>query len=527
MEWAVAALATAVALALHLVFVNHAGALWRDEINSVNTAQAPSLSELWRLSEFESFPAFWLLLLRGWIAIGGAADAALRVFGLLCGLAVPAAVWFAARRLNRAVPLVSLALLAVNPEVIRWSSTVRAWGLGAALAIVVLVLVRKASVSLSVPGVLVATAAAVLSVQCVYQNAVLLAAVILAGVVMALARRKWMRALVLCAIGTVAALSLYPYTEVLRRRGQWDAIARAPVTLVDFSVKAWDVLAASGSVVLLCWVATVALALTSGVLWLVSSKVGSDPRGRRGVVIYAATTLVLSTAALAALYLVLRYPTQPWYYAGLVAVVAVCAEAAIASFAAARTARMFVVAASFIVLITGFGPAWTRLHDPQTNMDAVAARLNTEAGAGDLIVTTPWFVAVSLTRYYTGATPVTTLPPIEDYLVHRYDLLRAQMVAADPMGPAFARIQQVLESGGQVWLVGGLEPLPPGASPPRLPPPPLPDSGWNAAPYERVWSLQARAFFERHVLEVSEIPIRATGGAFETASLAVLKGWRD
>src|SRR6185295_5833386 len=55
-EWAVALTAAAAAVFFQLVFLFHAGPLWRDEVNSVSTASASSFGELWRLAEFESFP---------------------------------------------------------------------------------------------------------------------------------------------------------------------------------------------------------------------------------------------------------------------------------------------------------------------------------------------------------------------------------------------------------------------------------------------------------------------------------------
>src|SRR5262245_633718 len=100
-EMVVAIAAVVAAIFFRIVFVMHAGGLWRDEVNSVNTAAATSFGELWHLAEFESLPLPMVLLLRVWIALGlGSSDGMLRVFGLLGGLALPAAAWFALRRLT-------------------------------------------------------------------------------------------------------------------------------------------------------------------------------------------------------------------------------------------------------------------------------------------------------------------------------------------------------------------------------------------------------------------------------------------
>src|ERR1051326_239704 len=114
-EWAVAIAAAAMAVSFHIVFLMHGGGLWREEAAAVNVASASSIAEFRDLARFESTPMAWLMVLRGWVNAGlGGSDFPLRVFGVLGGLALPAAVWFALRRLTRAAPLASLALIAVN-----------------------------------------------------------------------------------------------------------------------------------------------------------------------------------------------------------------------------------------------------------------------------------------------------------------------------------------------------------------------------------------------------------------------------
>src|SRR5438128_2574542 len=66
-EWCVAVFVTGVAILLHLHFLRHANALWRDEINSINLASMPALSQVWHLTEFDSFPVLWTVILRAWI----------------------------------------------------------------------------------------------------------------------------------------------------------------------------------------------------------------------------------------------------------------------------------------------------------------------------------------------------------------------------------------------------------------------------------------------------------------------------
>lgn len=245
---AVAAFMTAVGL--QVVFVQHAGALWRDEINSVHTAAFVSLPDLWRRLEFESTPVLSILFLRVWDAAGGDSDNRLRLFGVLCGLTLPASLWIATRRLTGAVPALGLALLAVNPEVIRWASSVRAWGLGAALAVMTTMLVREVATDTRRRIIAWATVAAILSVQCTYQNAVLVAAALAGGLAVALRQRSRRALNVLLGIGLVSAASLVPYVGVIERRSSWNALNQGPVTIGLVLNRLWDLADAGGPIAL-------------------------------------------------------------------------------------------------------------------------------------------------------------------------------------------------------------------------------------------------------------------------------------
>ena len=119
-EWGVAIALTALVVFLHATFLAHAGALWRDEINTLTFARMPSLAKVWNSLQYDPFPLLPTLLLRGWLGAGGAAsDANLRVFGLLVGLGGVAAIWLSARWLRSPAPLLTLALFGLNPIALR------------------------------------------------------------------------------------------------------------------------------------------------------------------------------------------------------------------------------------------------------------------------------------------------------------------------------------------------------------------------------------------------------------------------
>lgn len=519
-EWSAGLLALAAAVLGSCLVAAHGGALWRDEVNSVNTALAPSFAEFARDAEFDSFPLLWLSLLRAWLALAGAGDVGLRCFGLLGGLALFAALTFAALRLGRRPALLGMALLAVNPAILVSASALRAWGLGAALGILALVLVFEATRAPSPRRIALAALFAVLGVQCVFQNPVLLAALCGGAMASALFAGHPRRALVPLGIGAVAALSLLPYLPLFLRVGEWRALAHVPLSLLDLAGRAFAVFTASGPLVLATWGAFFVLALAAGVACVRDRQAESE---RRALVLGALVTVVCASAGLLVFLKLVGHPTEPWYFLGAVALLAACGEIALARSTDARAPRLAVAALTVLVLAFGLPRVLGTLRQPQTNVDAIARELEANASPRDLVIVNPWVYAISFARYYDGRAPFTTIPPLPDHRLHRYDRVREIMQREDPTAPLRARVEAVLQSGGRVWIVGGLSAPPPGQAPPRLPPPPLPDTGWNAEPYETAWSMELSALLRRHATRARDV---ATPPAREFAYLRVFEGWR-
>jgi hypothetical protein len=119
-----------VVLVGHASFFTHAGALWRDEVNSAEFAGMPALSAIHQSLKYDSFPLAGTLTLRGWMSLCGGSDAALRTYGLLVGILFSGSLWLSVRLLGGPAPLLALALVAWNPWFIRTVASVRPYGLG-------------------------------------------------------------------------------------------------------------------------------------------------------------------------------------------------------------------------------------------------------------------------------------------------------------------------------------------------------------------------------------------------------------
>jgi mannosyltransferase len=519
LEWSVAVIATLTAVAAYGVFLTHGGALWRDEANTVTTASAPSLARMWQLMEFESFPVAWPSLERAWVSMGaGSTDASLRLLGVLGGLSLVPAMWLASLRLGRRPPLVGLALVAVNPEIVRWSASVRAWGLGAALAIVAFALVADAARLPSRGRIVAAAIAAVLSVHCVYQNAVLIGAIVGATVLVAVATGAWRGAAVALGIGAISALTLVPYSDIMERRSVWNVVMQNSITLGQIARKAYDVTASSGAAVGLCWTGLVVAAIG-----VVVTERARRERIRHRDALYAVWVAVLTAIGLAVLYLAFRLPTQSWYYLGGLTLIVSCADISLAICAPPVASRAASVGA-LLILAVGVIPTLSLVRQPQTNIDAVAGYLNHHASTGDLVLVDPWYVGVSLHRYYSASGDVQTIPPMTDYSVHRYDLLRQSMLSANSIDPLLNRVRQTLQAGHRVWEISEADSDANDGAAALLPPW---DGRSNADPYQRQWSLQIRAVLDGHAARRETVALIPPGGPLESTGLSVASGWQE
>src|SRR2546423_11360723 len=205
-EWFIALALTGLAVVFHIVNLTHAGGLWRDEAAAVNLALFPSFGEIWTHLEHESFPLLLTVLLRGWGAIClGETDLGWRLFGLLVGFSVLAALWWNAWQFSKSPPLLSVLLFGLSPTLIRWGDSLRAYGLGVFFLLLALGLIWKVARSPSRRAAILAAAASVLAVQALYQSMFMLAAFCLGGALLAARLRDFKRALLVLSISILPA----------------------------------------------------------------------------------------------------------------------------------------------------------------------------------------------------------------------------------------------------------------------------------------------------------------------------------
>lgn len=528
-ECAVAAGLTAFIVYLHAYFRQHAGGLWRDEVNTVHLANLPSLADTWHYLQFDSFPILIFSVVRGWTALFSGSDASLRTYGCLVGVAIFIALWWNARLFGHRLPLLSLLLLGSNPLFIRYADSLRAYGLGILLMLLTLGAVWRVVESLRPGRVLLAAVLAVLSVQALYYNSVLLLSMCGAGAITAAWDRDWKKAACVLGIGAPAAASLLVYAATIHGLHEWNALVQYPVTLAWIWQKLSDVTGSPDPVGVWVWSALFigALALAA---WQVpwrsfARRQPLTPRQR--VLLFAACTLALGTIAYAEFLQTLNYHTQPWYYVTYLALAAVTLDAVYGSSLPTdprlevrwRGARLaFVWAFGALTLMQ----ARTDLFTRQTNLDLVAHELTADTRPGDIVINERWECDITFEHYYRGPAEDLTLPPLSDHRFHRYDLVLQQMLTPDAARPVLAKMERTLRDGHRVWFVGQPTPRAPGEDLPILDSRPH----GNVLLYQ-LWAMQATDVLVQHATSATgiKVPVPGLVSGFEDLPLSVYAGW--
>ncbi|HEY6322912.1 MAG TPA: hypothetical protein VJA16_15280 [Thermoanaerobaculia bacterium] len=578
LEWAAAALLSLFTVWAHGERLVHGGGLWRDEAAAVRLATLPSLRAVWRLFPHEAFPLAVPLAIRSFTGVAGSGDGALRVFGMLVGLAVAAALWVSARAAGRTLPLLSLALLAGNAPFVVFGDSLRGYGLGSLCIVLGFAALARL---LRRPGPASATAALLAmvgAVQCLLGNAALVAALCAAAALAALAalpapaaaarRRAGRRvAFVAMNVGLAAAVSLLPYAAPLMAARAWSVVVvyhpglRRIVQMVGATLgparAAWAVLAVL-AVAATVWTLAGRRGLSGnrqgdtpgqaasdatapGSTGAEATKIplpsspstlppspSQDRPGAEDMRLFAVLALALGIAAQLLFQEFLGYTPRAWYDLPLLALVACALEPLVAALCRTPLARLARVALAIALAAAMLPYEVPRLRLRMTNADLVARRLASAAAPDDLVLVSPWYYGVSFNRYYRGPASWMTMPDLPEHDVHRYDLLKARLAAPHPIDDVLAAAQRTLSGGHRVWLVGQLRLPPPGQAPPVLPPAPASPAGWHDFPYVESWALQLGAMLRAHAGTLARVPVPSPDpvSPLENMTLAVAAGWR-
>ena len=518
---------TLVVVWFHLVRLGHAGGLWRDEVQVVNLAGRSSLAEMAK----DSFPVLLPLVVHAWSAVGlGKSDLGFRALGLLTGLGLIGSLWVSARVTTRSAPLLGLALFGVNTTVITYGDSLRAYGLGSLFLVMAAATIWVCLKQPTASRAVWAGCFAVLSVQTLYQNAVLIGAICIGAWTVCFWRRAWRAAAYIAFIAGGMAVSLTVYVPVLVAGRDSAVVLRAGSQFPDAVANLKDALGFPLNSYSWVWgLLCLALVLLAAAgLRRKDQLSATAPHQVTGedCRLFAGATLAAGIVGFAAFHWFAGFAAKPWYFLPIMALAALCFDSGLRPLP--RWLQLGLPSLVLATAIIAIPFARQDLTWRFTDVDLLARRLTVEASPGDFVIVFPWHCGLTFERYFKGTTPWSTLPPLTDHSTHRYDLVHAQLHASHPIKPVLERIMATLQKGNRVWVVGQMDIPSPGTPAPRdLPPVPLDSTRLPQRRYLEAWIDQVAYLLSEHSSKLDLLAHSAPNqvNPNEDLDLFVASGW--
>jgi hypothetical protein len=530
-ELSFAAILSLTWIVYHIRFFLHAGGLWRDEVNSVNLCTSPTLGAMWQNLQCDSFPILWHLLLRAWIRVGiGSSDTGLRVLGLVTGLAILAVLWVNARRFRVSTPIAALTLLGFTSAFICFGDSIRGYGLGVLLELLTIGLMWNVTVRPTPIRVATALAVALAAVHVSFYDSVILAAVCAGALVVSASHRHWKRGAVTAGIGAVSAASTLIYLPVIHRRDVFGMfflhesstnwLWRQFINAIGFDAANFATALPS---IPYMWGFGLAGAIVVALLSFVVDHKFQHDSFRRDVVVYHLTILCVGIVGYWWFLARLGYLMQPWYFLALLALVATCLDGLFAA-GSHLGIRIALCLASCRFCLFAAQPVWFDAGLRRSNIPQASALLQSLSHPGDLVILSPWNLAISFQRYYHGPASVACVPPLGLPPYQNYALLIPMVQNPHAMDPLITKANDTLRSGHIVFVVGDFGPW----SPDRAYPMANNSFRWDEGKYDDLWQRQLAFASKRHAELCTPLDDqRDDVSVYERPQAMAMSGWID
>jgi len=541
METAVALAGTAFSAILLALTAVHAGPLWRDEVNTLNVAQMPSLKDLWDNMSCESFPPLWPLLLRGYWFLGLAdSDANIRILGISVGFLFLASLWLCSRWIGGRTPIMSVALLGSLPAFIFIVGANRAYGLASCLLVLSFGTIWRMVEIPSGRRIFFAGLACFLFAHCVYYDVVFLCAMLSGAAIVVIRRRQLKTLTALAGIGFVSAGSMAIYLPIIHRGSAYvpmmqvpffnlstlwdklcDALTARSSALTEYGgpeIWLWIFLLAGGSIV------AIAMQMAKARQSLKQDTDAVKVRVRADLALFCAVSMIVGVLGYFVFLYRLHYWTQAWYYVEMFCLCAISLDGLLgANWPKLRPWGLLRVGFMVVMMTWCARPAWEEAHTRRSNVDLIAAVLNKSTSERDLIVVQSAWEGITFDRYYHGRARWVTVPPVDSHKVHRNDLIIEKINQPDPMAPVLRDIANTLNSSNSVWLVGNIS-----SRRPVNPPTPGPPIKWYGS-YIDYWGGQVAVLLQNHALneQILEIPAGQPVSHLENLPLSRFSGYKS
>jgi hypothetical protein len=526
-EVAVALALTLLLGAVHIARLFYAGPLWRDEISTLKLGILP-WPDFWSSIFIDPFPVLFLFTLRGWHALVGDSDFFLRLLGSLIGLLVVAAFWSSARLMGRKAPTLALVLLGFCPTLFVWGDTLRAYGFGIFWIVLSFGLFWRVLTRPTWWTVLLASIAAICSVQTIYTNALLIFACGMAASLVAVRRREWKRAGFVLVPGVLALLSLMPYVPVLQATASWAGGLRVDYSFSNSLRMLAAALLGLNHPPLWIWIGLSGIGLGVGLLAQFPSATGSHSNDERDRAAYALVAAVLAFAATMIFFRVVGWGTNIWYYLPMLAVIALAVDTLWDFRAQFSVLPAIRAGGAVIYLIVALPFVYEGTMLRLSNLDLIAQALEAHAAPGDFIVVFPHVEGITFDRYFHGKANWTTIPQLKYPPFRISDDLLEEYRRPNSIGRVLDSINETLRAGNKVWIASSW-PMQIPAAPPD---PVLPLRDQDSRPLGFFfWHWLDAITYDLNLHAVGrsriEIPCEQPVSIYENSRVAVFSGWKE
>lgn len=524
-------------LLAHGVSCFSSGAFWLDEADSVAFSRL-SLPEMWQSLVYDTFPLAHVLIFKGWLALFSflPPETALRGFGFLMGAGVSTAFLLFARRFSPdAVPLL-FALFSLNIAVIRFIDCARPYGISTLLFLILLYNALAALESGRRHHIWLAIAAGFLAVHSHYLNVLGVLAVGLVTLTVGYSFQHFHRyAARQVALGLVVSLtSMAIYLPILREAASWVPLTRQYTSGLLFPLN-WMLSGLSLSKPTV-WIFTVAFSFLLFAAQIPSIRKGnkkptapdsaSELSGAPAAADFPRQVFCLACACLSFLFLtsgllLANSTVAPWYY---IPTLALCAAGLTPPWSLlTRSLKRGQPLLIMVVVLFGGIQLYdgrTHLTLPMSNVDQVAATVERSATSRDLVLVSPWPSGVTFHHYYQGSAKFVTVPVLADNSIVRYDLVGEVLKSPAPIAPVKTLIDQTLQRGGRIFLVGELAEKDVALAKAELAKLPI---GLQLKSARGVWETEITAYLARHAPRKRKLIPKSECFSGECAPLHVLE----
>ena len=535
-QWSIFAVVSALIVVLHVVLFTHSGAFWRDECSSILLARAASWPELWSQLVTDSFPGLFVSILRVWIESGlGATDTGIRLLGILISVATLASVFLSCRAMGVKGPVLAVVLVGLNGAVFYTGSSIRAYGLAALLIVACFAAFWRVALKPTRSNLAAAFALALLSLHCNYQNSYLLFGIGMASASVAAVNRNFLRSLLILATCFIAALTMLVYLPIIASyRGEM-VVSNYQLSVAQIGATLMLALSEGNRFVQVTWIALAISPLVLLVVRRLQISRSSDVFTGASPELYCLLTVIISSFTGAAFFKANGMYPFVWHYVPFIALCAVAVECGIQSERYSQWISSAKIIVAVMLAVVCLPNVWDAAHLRRTNMDKIAAVLESEARPGDTILVNPFWLRPSFKKYYQGPISWWMVPVgLSDTNTPGHAggvTLKTIMAKPDSIRPTLEQVQATLSQGGRVWIVGGIDLLPPNVALPELVPAPHPKFGWDNNAYTQIWSMHLGYFLQCHATRL-KVPVEPEKQGvcslyLENRPLIAVEGWHD